>query len=54
MTTKTRTYNSTSYTASFFLLCTLLEEDFAKNVLLLAERVIILDVVVVGLVKHAV
>ena len=41
-------------TSALLLLGTLLEEDLAKHVLLLAKGVVVLHVVVVGLVKHAV
>ena len=42
------------HATAFLLLGAFLEEDFAQDVLLLAERVVVLHVVVVRLVKHAV
>ena len=40
--------------ATLFFFCALFEENFAENVLFLAESVIVFDIVVVRLVKHAV
>jgi hypothetical protein len=42
------------HTTALFFLGTFFEEDLAEDVFFLAERVIILHIVVVGLVKHAI
>lgn len=43
-----------NYTSSLLLFCALLEEHLSEDVFFLAKRVIVFDVVVVRLVKHAV
>ena len=55
-TTETRSHKTVVVcnTPSLFFLCTLLEEDLPKNVLLLVEGVIILDVVVMRLIEDTV
>lgn len=52
---ETRADDSTIIDAATLLFfCTLFEENFAQNVLFLAESVIVFDIVVVRLVKHAI
>ena len=43
-----------SHASSLLLLGTLFEEDFSEDVLLLGKSVVVFDIVVVRLVKHAV
>lgn len=56
LTGETRSDNSISGddTSALLFLGTLFEEHFSEDVFLLAERVIVLHIVVVGLVKHAI
>ena len=52
--TETRSNKTVCNSSSLFFLRTLLEEYLPKNVFLLVEGVIVLDIVVVGLVEHTV
>ena len=47
-------YSTIIHPTTLLFFCTLFEENFAQNVLFLAESVIVFDIVVVRLVKHAI
>ena len=56
LTTEARSYKTVvvSHTSSLLFFRALLEEDLPQNILLLVERVVVLDIVVVGLVEHTI